>query len=286
MTARLAPRPGARRLIGVRAATEFWDRVRRAPQPDVPVVDDPRERRALVIELIIVGALTFGFSALRALLSLIDAQLSGGIAAQTVAINPALADNPAIDFLRQLLRFGDLLAIGALGAYLLWRSGIRLGRIGLSRPRGRDVPPGLALAALIGLPGLGLLAAARALGLNATLQGANDGPWWQLITLCLVAVGNAVAEEVIVVAYFIVRLRQLGAGSGAALASSAVLRGGYHLYQGFGAGLGNLVMGLIFGRWYQATGRLWPLIVAHAVIDVVAFVGYALLHPHLGWLGG
>ncbi|MFM9377203.1 CPBP family intramembrane glutamate endopeptidase, partial [Gordonia sp. VNK21] len=100
----------------MRAATDFWDRVRRAPQPGVPVVDDPRERRALVIELIIVGARTFGFSALRALLSLIDAQLSGGIAAQTVAINPALADNAAIDFLRQLLRFGDLLAIGALGA--------------------------------------------------------------------------------------------------------------------------------------------------------------------------
>jgi len=29
---------------------------------------------------------------------------------------------------------------------------------------------------------------------------------------------------------------------------------------------------------------LWPLIIAHALIDAVAFVGYALLAGHLGWL--
>ena len=59
--------------------------------------------------------------------------------------------------------------------------------------------------------------------------------------------------------------------------NAALLRGGYHLYQGVGAGLGNLVMGLVYGRWYQATHRLWPLVFAHALIDTVAFVGYAVL---------
>ena len=56
-----------------------------------------------------------------------------------------------------------------------------------------------------------------------------------------------------------------------------MLRGAYHLYQGFGAGLGNLVMGLVFGYVWRRTGRLWPLIIAHGIIDSVAFVGYALL---------
>jgi len=29
---------------------------------------------------------------------------------------------------------------------------------------------------------------------------------------------------------------------------------------------------------------LWALVTAHALIDVVAFVGYALLHTRLTWL--
>ena len=41
-------------------------------------------------------------------------------------------------------------------------------------------------------------------------------------------------------------------------------------------------MGLVFGRFYQRTGRLWPLVIAHAVIDVVAFVGFLLIGDRLG----
>ncbi len=265
----------------------FWERLRRAPEPAVDVVRDPRERRALIVELLIVGALTFGLSALSAILDLLNALLSGGLGAATVALNPAVYDNAALDFAGQLLRAGQLLAMGGLGVYLLWRSGLGPDRLGLGRPVRRDVPPGLALAALIGLPGLALLALARELGLNAQLVAAPESAsWWQYLALIASAIGNAWAEEVLVVGYFLVRLRQLGVGSGGALASSALLRGSYHLYQGVGAGLGNVVMGLIFGRWYQATGRLWPLILAHAVIDVVAFVGYALAAPHLPWLTG
>jgi hypothetical protein len=29
---------------------------------------------------------------------------------------------------------------------------------------------------------------------------------------------------------------------------------------------------------------LWPLVIAHGVIDTVAFVGYILLASHLRWL--
>ena len=66
--------------------------------------------------------------------------------------------------------------------------------------------------------------------------------------------------------------------------ASSLLRGAYHLYQGFGAGLGNVAMGLVFGYVWQRTGRLWPLVIAHGLIDAVAFVGYALAASHLGWL--
>ncbi|MGV9709728.1 CPBP family intramembrane glutamic endopeptidase [Gordonia sp. NPDC003424] len=260
------------------------------PHPRDPIarVSDPIERRGIVIELVIVGILTFAFSAIAAALSLIEAQLSGGIGNTTVALNPVRSNLGWIDFTRQLMSAIRLFAIGGLGAYLLWRSGIGLDRVGLARwaPRRRDVPPGLALAAVIGLPGLALVAIARALGINAHLVPSEvDGVWWRWPVLILIAIGNAAAEEIVVVAYFITRLRQLGAPENGSLAASAVLRGGYHLYQGVGAGLGNIAMGLVFGRYFQLTARVWPLVVAHAVMDVVAFVGYALLHDHLGWVG-
>ncbi|GAB35923.1 CPBP family intramembrane glutamic endopeptidase [Gordonia otitidis] len=251
----------------------------------VDVVTDSRERRALILELAIVGVLTFGFSAISAMLSLIELQLTSGIGNATVALNPSRSSVGLIDFLRQLMSAVRLFAIAGLGVYLLWRSGLKPRAIGLTRPAGRDVPPGLILAAVIGLPGLALVAAARALGMNAHLVPSEvDGPWWRWPVLILIAVGNAAAEEIIVVAYFITRLRQLGASENVSLAASAVLRGGYHLYQGVGAGVGNLVMGLVFGRYYQLTNRVWPLVIAHAVIDVVAFLGYALLHDHLSWV--
>ena len=65
---------------------------------------------------------------------------------------------------------------------------------------------------------------------------------------------------------------------------AAVLRGSYHLYQGFGAFLGNAAMGLVFGYLYRRWGRVTPLIIAHVLIDAVAFVGYALLQGRVSWL--
>ena len=44
-------------------------------------------------------------------------------------------------------------------------------------------------------------------------------------------------------------------------------------------------MGLVFGTYFERTGRVWPLVIAHAVIDCVAFVGAALLAGHLPQLG-
>ncbi|MFT3901423.1 MAG: CPBP family intramembrane metalloprotease [Gordonia sp. (in: high G+C Gram-positive bacteria)] len=251
---------------------------------NIQPVTDPSQRRALWIELAIVGVLTLGMSALLALLALIEAQLTGGIDQTTVELNPSQSKVGWIDAARQSLGVVRLLGMAALACYLLWRSGIRLAKIGLTRrPERADLPLGVGLAALIGLPGLAFVFVAHHFGWNAALVPSDtDGPWWQAPVLIAVAIGNAVAEEVVVVAYLLVRLRQLGVRDGAALAASALLRGGYHLYQGIGGGLGNVVMGLVFGRFYQRTDRVWPLIIAHAVIDVVAFVGFLLLGDRLG----
>jgi hypothetical protein len=43
-------------------------------------------------------------------------------------------------------------------------------------------------------------------------------------------------------------------------------------------------MGLLFGRLYQRWGRVRPLVVAHPLIDAVAFLGHANLAGHVGRL--
>ena len=83
-----------------------------------------------------------------------------------------------------------------------------------------------------------------------------------------------VTEEVIVVAYLYARLRDLGWRPQWILLSAALLRGTYHLYQGFGAFVGNAVMGLVFGWLYMRFGRILPLVIAHFLMDAAVFVGY------------
>ena len=102
--------------------------------------------------------------------------------------------------------------------------------------------------------------------------------------LVLSALQNAVLEEFVVLGYVLVRLRQLGVGDCSAIGLAAVLRGSYHLYQGLGGFAGNLVMGLLFGWLYRRWGRVTPLVVTHTLLDVGAFVGYAVLVGHVSWL--
>lgn len=239
------------------------------------------------LEIAVVLAVTFGLSGLNAALSLIESALSpGGVGGRTVALNPSRATQSTIDLLFQLLGVLRLAGWAALGLYLLWRSGIGPRVIGLARLRWRsDVLPGLALAAIIGLPGLGLYLTAHALGVSVTIVPSSLGDhWWRLSALILSACANAAAEEILVVAYLITRLRKLGWSENSSLLASALLRGSYHLYQGLGGGIGNLVMGVIFGRFWQRTNRLWPLILAHATIDAVAYIGYTILRGHVSWL--
>lgn len=243
------------------------------------------QRRTLKIEIAVVLAVTFGLSAYTAGLRLIEAVLLG-LSGQTVALNPKRSPFDLIDLGLHLAVVLQLLAWGALALYLLWRSGFGPSSIGLSRPKLRaDGLGGLGLALLIGLPGLGFYVLARMMGLSADVEPAElYDTWWRIPVLLGVAFANGWAEEIIVVGFLLTRLRQLNVSPGRALIISSLLRGAYHLYQGYSAGLGNVVMGLVFGYAWQRTGRLWPLIIAHTLIDAVAFVGYALVADHLSWL--
>jgi membrane protease YdiL (CAAX protease family) len=248
----------------------------------------PYTARSLRVEIVIVFLVTLGLSGLTSLVSLIDALLAPvPLASQTVSIVVPRAQASLLDLIKQLLAVLGGLAWGALGLHLLWRSGVNLRtRLGLDRTRlGRDLAAGVVLAAVVGIPGLLLYVLAVQVGANLTVAPtALDDTWWRLPVLVLAALENGFLEEVLVVGYLITRLDQLRVPAWATIALSAVLRGAYHLYQGFGGFVGNAIMGVLFAWLFRRTRRLCPLVIAHSLLDVAAFVGYALLRDQVSWL--
>jgi membrane protease YdiL (CAAX protease family) len=156
--------------------------------------------------------------------------------------------------------------------------------VDISQPR-RDLLRGAALAALIGGSGLGLylIAYKSGIALNVVAENLPD-VWWRIPVLLLSALQNGALEEVLVLGYLLTRLRQLDVSPARAVAISAALRGSYHLYQGLGGFAGNAIMGVIFGVLFLRWRRAGPMLIAHTLIDAVAFVGYALLVGHVSWL--
>lgn len=239
----------------------------------------PRPR----LEILIVLGLSLGQSAVYAVVNLIDITSRMPVADAQAQLNTSVSDRPYLDLTYQLLGIGFALVPVVLALYLMSLDrGVRGGpaaRIGfdLARP-GRDFALGLALFAGIGLGTLGLYAAGRAAGITATISTNNLGEfWWTVPVLILAALKNGVLEEVLVVGYLFDRLRRLRWGWPAIIVASAVLRGSYHLYQGFGPFLGNVVMGIVFGLLYLKHRRVMPLVIAHTALDVVGFLAPGIL---------
>jgi membrane protease YdiL (CAAX protease family) len=246
-------------------------------------------RPILTAEIVIVLLLSLGQSAIYSVVSIV-AKLTAGtpLSQQAAVLNASQSTRPYLDLTYQLLGIAfDLIPV-VLVLYLLMRDQISpRHELGLSTDRqGFDWGWGATLAAGIGIPGLLLVYVAKLLGINAEIVPAALQPvWWAVPVLILAAIKNAVLEEVIVVGYLMTRLRQWGMSTVAIVACSAVLRGSYHLYQGFGAFVGNAVMGVVFALFFLRFKRVAPLIVAHTLLDVVAFVGYELLpNSWLSWL--
>jgi membrane protease YdiL (CAAX protease family) len=238
-------------------------------------------------EIIVVFALSLGASALFALIDLIGSLTANkSLGKQQALIVGSFTPRPLLDLVLQLANITVGLAPVALVLYLMKTSGEPASDMGLdAREPGRDVLRGTVLAALIGGAGLGLYYAAFRLGLSLNVVPENlPAVWWRIPVLLLSAARDGLIEEVLVVGYLLRRLGQLGWAPWQAIACSAVLRGSYHLYQGFGGFAGNAAMGVIFALLYRRWGRVMPLVIAHTLIDTVAFVGYAQLHGKVSWL--
>jgi len=239
-------------------------------------------------EIVVVFGVSLGASALFAIINLIGSLTAPkALAKQHAVLVGSLAPGrPLLDLTLQLAGILTALVPVALVFYLLAREGEGPSALGLDTTQpGKDIARGAVLAAVIGGSGLALYLAAFHLGISLNVVPETlPNVWWRIPVLILDAAQNGILEEILVLGYLLRRLDQLGWTPWKAIALAALVRGSYHLYQGFGGFIGNAILGVIFGVLYKRWGRVTPMIIAHTLIDTGAFVGYAALHGHVSWL--
>ena len=228
-------------------------------------------------ELWLVVMLSLGASAIYSLLSLLRKLTSEeGLAGSTTTINRPLVQEPWLDLLSQLASISLSLVPILLALYFLRQDGVSLGL----KPRWKDLLHALALAAVIGVPGIGLYFLALELGLTSTVVPSSLGEhFWTVPILLLAALRAGLLEEIIAVGFVMKKLKLISPTLTlvVVILVSALFRASYHLYQGYSAFVGNFVMGLVFAYYFHKTGRVAPLVIAHTLMNSVVFVGYPLL---------
>ena len=266
---------------------------------------ETKAKESIWAEIAILLALSLGRSGVYSVVNLIGRITdSTPLGQQVTALNPVRSPRPYLDLTYQLLAIVFALIPVALAWYFLnvrpgarptsevlgvdWHRRLDEGDAA-SQPAWRrvlfDFRGGGLLFLAVGIPGLAFYALGRALGITVAVQAsALDPYWWTIPVLILAAFQNGMLEEFIVVGYLYERTRDLGWSQTRALdwrflAFSAILRGSYHLYQGIGPFFGNAAMGLLFAWWFTSRfgkHRIMSLVIAHTLIDIIAFVGYAL----------
>ena len=258
--------------------------------PDAVAVVRSASRTRWRAQLLIVLGLSLGQSAVYSVVQLIDKATQAPLAQGKSTLNATLNSREYFDLTYQLLDIGFSLVPVALALYFVWESVGRRGwrapfaRLGLDfRRPGRDALYGVGLFLAMGIPSLGLYWAGRMLGITTSIIPSGlDKYWWTVPVLILSAIRHALLEETIMVGFMLGWLRRLGWSTTAAVAASSILRGSYHLYQGIGPFVGNAVMGVVFCWVYRRYGRVMPLVIAHALLDTFAFVGFSLVGRSIG----
>ncbi len=252
-----------------------------APAVTAPALQRPG------LDLLLVLGVSLGQSAVYSILSLVNKlTYQVPLNQQTTQMNQSVTpDRPWLDLLYQVAGIVFPVVPALIALYLLHLAGQRR-TIGFDFRRPRfDLGWGSAVFAAIGIPGLALYYVAWVLGYNTQIQPANlTAQWWTIPAYVGLAAMNGVLEEVVMIGFFFNRAKALLWKTWVIVLASALIRGSYHLYQGFGSFVGNLLMGAAFGLLYLKFKRVGPLVVAHTLLDVAAFVGYSLLAPLVSWL--
>ncbi|MBD7923522.1 CPBP family intramembrane glutamic endopeptidase [Xanthomonas bonasiae] len=166
------------------------------------------------------------------------------------------------------------LLVLALLVPVLWFRGWTPQVLGLHW-QGRDIRPaiGLLIACIVACYPLNWLGAGMAEEVNPSMDAMVAGKL-SLTAVVAVSLLNPIFEEVFVCAY-VIRVLQRSHSPAFAVNVSVAIRASYHLYQGPVGAISLVVVGLILGWWFARTGRLWPAIIAHGLMDLLALMAYA-----------
>ena len=167
------------------------------------------------------------------------------------------------------------LSVAPVIMYILWERGWKWPdfSVGIA-PRGVLQGFGLAIVAFCLSKAAAMLTATVASASAATAAVALPAAGGALAVggMIFAAMVKALFEEILVCGYVIQSLRGRF-GIALAVNASIALRMSFHLWQGPAAFLSFAVFGLLFTLFYIRTGRLWPLIVAHALLEALQFLG-------------
>jgi len=163
--------------------------------------------------------------------------------------------------------------------YVLSRRGLRLSDLGL-RWSLKDVG--------VGLPVYGLSYGAYFIGYTVLqyLHFGVYGSWAHpptfsgnlthpLAVAILFSLLNPFFEELIVRAYLMSEVSELTGSLDLAVALSVIIQYSYHLYYGWMGAISMSFMFLVFALYYALSRRILPVIVAHALLDIIGVICYA-----------
>lgn len=196
----------------------------------------------------------------------------------------------ALDF-----EFSGPVAVLVALAVIFWRIGLNgetIPRLGLSAPKPWwRLPVGViaTMAAVMVTVPLAVPALVAAWGfppVDLSRLGALEGDAARLAVMLAIGWTTAAfGEEIVFRGYLLPEIEKALGGSGFALVAAVVVQaalfGLSHLAQGPAGVLQTAMVGLVFGVAYVACGRnLWPLILAHGLIDTLSLVAlYAGVRP-------
>ena len=206
--------------------------------------------------IVTIGA--FGFSILASLLAAVFPKPT-----------PPISENA----LELLLKYESIILL-ILGAFLYLR-GWTLRRLGI-RITAKDSLIGVGLAAAVYGAFLSMWWVAVYMGIRPSFAGsyqevAAHGLNW--LTVVATSILNPFYEEIFLCGY-IVTVAKTSSRVTAGINLSVAIRLMCHLYQGSIGVLEIIPMGLVFTLWYARTGRLWPVLVAHALFDATGLLHF------------
>lgn len=203
-----------------------------------------------------------------------------------------------------LLAMGVVLAGNGLFAplsallALAWarRSGTPWRSLGFSRPASwpRTIAAGIAFGAALKLAMKALvMPLLGADPINRAYQHLSGNTEAMPGMIFAILFGAGFGEETVFRGYLFERLGRLLGSSAVAkaaivLVTSAAFGIVHYPDQGLPGVQQATVVGLVFGATYAATGRLWPLVIAHAAFDLtaLALIYWRLETAVAGWLFG